>query len=73
MESLDEFRFLVVEMKKDRKTGIISGDVFEESYTDVSSNDMEHIKTELEYICTALIIFCESHEEQITNQYYKGV
>lgn len=73
MESLDEFRFLVVEMKKDRKTGIISGDVFEESYTDVSSNDMEHIKTELEYICTALIRFCESHEEQITNQYYKGV
>ena len=71
MTSVDEFRFLVVEMKKDRNSGIISGEVFEESYTDVSN--MEHITRELEYICMVLIDFCQSHEGLITNQYYKGV
>lgn len=64
MERVNIFEFLVVEMKEDRKTGIISGSVYKEDYSDVN---LEKCETELRWILGGLILFVEEHRDQITN------
>lgn len=65
MERVDAFEFLVVEMKTDKKTGITSGTIYKETYTDVS---FEKCQAELRWILNGLLIFIEDHRNQITNE-----
>lgn len=64
MQKVEAFEFLVVELKTDKNTGIISGAIYKETYTDVN---LEKCEAELRWIIGGLIIFVEEHREQITN------
>lgn len=72
VSSIDLFRFLVVEIKKNKKTGIISGELYEETYTDINTDTLSYAESELASICSILIKWCNDHAESITNQYYLG-
>lgn len=64
MERVDEFEFLIVALKTDKKTGVTSGTIYKESYTDVN---LAKCTTELQWILNGLIIFVNDHRDQITN------
>lgn len=65
MQECDMFEFLAVELKADRKTGIIAGSVASEQYTDVSLSKCEE---KLRWICSAFIGWIEDHKSQIYEQ-----
>lgn len=64
MQVCDAFEFLAVELNLSKKTGIISGEVAREAYTDVS---VQECAEKLRWVCGAFIEWLEAHKEQITS------
>lgn len=64
MERVVAFEFLVAELKTDRKTNVILGSIYKETYTDVN---VDKCRSELQWICNGLAMFVEDHRSQITN------
>lgn len=67
MQRCDSFDFLVVEFNDTayKKTGVLDGDVYTETYTNV---DLPNCERELQWVCEGLITWIEAHKDQITNR-----